>query len=42
MNRALGTLLALLADHVHAGELDRYKQAMRGNAEYLISLDADR
>jgi tetratricopeptide (TPR) repeat protein len=38
---ALGSLLTLLADHVHADELERYKPAMRGNADYLASLDAD-
>jgi tetratricopeptide (TPR) repeat protein len=40
VNTALGSLLALLADHVHAEELDRYKPAMRGNAKYLASLDS--
>jgi tetratricopeptide (TPR) repeat protein len=40
VNTALGSLLALLADHVHSEELDRYKPAMRGNAEYLASLDS--
>jgi len=40
VNAALGSLLALIADHVHAEELDRYKPAMRGNAEYLASLDS--
>ena len=40
VNAALGSLLALLADHVHAEELDRYKPAMRGNAEYLAALDS--
>ena len=39
-NTALGSLLALLADHVHSEEIDRYKPAMRGNAEYLTSLDS--
>jgi len=38
-NTSLGCLLKLLADHVHAEDLDRYKPAIRGNAEYLISLD---
>ncbi|GGE98558.1 tetratricopeptide repeat protein [Mycetocola zhadangensis] len=37
---ALGSLLTLLADHVHAEELERYKPAIRGNAEYLTSLDS--
>lgn len=36
---ALANLLVVLADHVHADELDRYKAALRGNAEYLVSLD---
>ncbi|MGM7668094.1 tetratricopeptide repeat protein [Microbacterium sp. A93] len=40
VNTALGSLLTLLADHVDAEELDRYKPAMRGNAEYLASLDS--
>lgn len=39
-NTALARLLALLADHVSSADLDRYKPAMRGNAEYLASLDA--
>lgn len=39
-NTALASLLVLLADHVDAEELERYKPAMRGNAEYLASLDA--
>jgi tetratricopeptide (TPR) repeat protein len=37
---ALANLLRLLADHVDAPELDRYKPALRGNADYLASLDA--
>lgn len=41
VNTALGTLLSLLADHVESEELDRYKPAMRRNAEYLASLDSD-
>lgn len=40
MSAALGSLLTLLVDHVHVCELERYKPAMRGNAEYLASLDA--
>lgn len=40
-NSALGSLLELLADHVEADELERYKPALRGNAEYLRGLDAD-
>jgi hypothetical protein len=39
-NAALASLLVLLADHVDAEEVNRYKPAMRGNAEYLASLDA--
>jgi tetratricopeptide (TPR) repeat protein len=39
-NSALGSLLVLLADHVDSEEIERYKPAMRGNADYLISLDA--
>jgi tetratricopeptide (TPR) repeat protein len=39
VNTALGSLLGLLADHVNSEELDRYKPAMRGNADYLTSLD---
>jgi tetratricopeptide (TPR) repeat protein len=41
LNTALGSLLRLLADHVNSEDLDRYKPAMRGNADYLASLDAD-
>ncbi|WP_234031222.1 tetratricopeptide repeat protein [Mycetocola zhujimingii] len=41
-NTALGSLLTLLAEHVHAEELDRYQAALRGNAEYLVSLDDPR
>ncbi|WP_423920690.1 tetratricopeptide repeat protein [Frigoribacterium sp. 2-23] len=37
---ALARLLVLLADHVDADELNRYKAAMRGNAAYLESLEA--
>ncbi|MFB2554117.1 tetratricopeptide repeat protein [Herbiconiux liangxiaofengii] len=36
---ALATALTLLADHVHAGEIERYKPALRQNAEYLRSLE---
>ncbi|RUR01538.1 tetratricopeptide repeat protein [Labedella endophytica] len=36
---ALARLLTLLADHVDAAELERYKPALRGNVEYLASLD---
>jgi tetratricopeptide (TPR) repeat protein len=41
VDTALANLLELLADHVDAPELDRYKPALRGNAEYLLSLDAE-
>jgi tetratricopeptide (TPR) repeat protein len=36
---ALASVLLLLADHVESEDLDRYKPAVRGNAEYLASLD---
>lgn len=39
-NTALASLLVLLAEHVQAPELDRYKPALRGNADYLASLDS--
>jgi len=39
-NTALASLLVLLAEHVDAPELDRYKPALRGNADHLASLDA--
>jgi tetratricopeptide (TPR) repeat protein len=39
-NSAVGSLLELLADHVEANELERYKPALRGNAEYLRGLDS--
>ncbi|WP_267421962.1 MULTISPECIES: tetratricopeptide repeat protein [unclassified Curtobacterium] len=39
-NTALASLLVLLAENVHAPELDRYKPALRGNADFLASLDA--
>jgi tetratricopeptide (TPR) repeat protein len=41
LNTALASLLNLLANHVDAAELERYKPALRGNAEYLASLDAE-
>jgi tetratricopeptide (TPR) repeat protein len=41
VNTALASLLELLADHVAAPEVERYKPALRGNARYLLSLDAD-
>ncbi len=39
VNTALARLLTLVADHVEAPELDRYRPALRGNADYLASLD---
>lgn len=39
-NTALARLLELLADHVEADELNRYKPALHGNAAYLESLDS--
>jgi tetratricopeptide (TPR) repeat protein len=41
MSTALAGLLELLADHVDTPELERYDAALRGNARYLRSLDAD-
>lgn len=32
-------MLLLLAEHVDAEDLNRYRPAVRGNAEYLASLD---
>lgn len=40
MDAAVGTLLGLIADHVDAEELDRYRPALYSNAEYLRSLAA--
>lgn len=40
-NTALASLLVLLAEHVDAPDLERYKPALRGNADYLASLDAE-
>lgn len=37
---ALASILRLLADHVDDPGLDRYRPALRGNADYLVSLDA--
>ena len=37
---AVASLLELIADHVDAEEINRYKPALRGNAEYLRSLDS--
>jgi tetratricopeptide (TPR) repeat protein len=39
VDAALGNVLALLADHVPAEELDRYRPALHGNAEYLATRD---
>ena len=39
-NTAMASLLLLLAEHVHSADLDRYKPALRGNAEYLAALDS--
>ncbi len=39
-NAALGAALTIIADHVSTGDLDRYKPAIRGNAEYVTGLDA--
>ncbi|MEO7587696.1 MAG: tetratricopeptide repeat protein [Arachnia sp.] len=36
---ALGNVLAVVADHVHLAEVDRYRAAIRGNAAHLHSLD---
>lgn len=36
---ALASLLLMLADHVDLDDFNRYKPAVRGNAEYLASLD---
>lgn len=36
---ALASALLLLAEHVDTEDLDRYNPAVRGNAEYLVSLD---
>lgn len=39
-NAALGSMFAVLADHVDSEDIDRYKAALRGNAMYLASLDS--
>lgn len=36
---ALGTLIELLTDRLDTAEIRRYEAALRGNAEYLKSLD---
>ncbi|MCC3273899.1 tetratricopeptide repeat protein [Arthrobacter zhangbolii] len=40
-DRALAGLLFLMAEHVDSPELQRYVPAIRGNAEYLVSLDEE-
>lgn len=40
VDSALASLLRLLADHVDSDDLNRYKPALRGNADYLDSLEA--
>ena len=39
VNNALASLLLLLTDNIDGDDVDRYKAAMRGNAEYLATLD---
>lgn len=39
VNTALANLLTVLSDHLDDPELDRYKPAIRGNAQHLFSLD---
>ncbi|MCM3694889.1 tetratricopeptide repeat protein [Microbacterium oleivorans] len=41
VHASLGSLLDVIADHVDSAELERYKPAIRGNAAYLLELDAD-
>ncbi|MBT2501320.1 tetratricopeptide repeat protein [Curtobacterium sp. ISL-83] len=36
---AVASLLSLIADHVDSEDVNRYKPALRGNAEYLATLD---
>lgn len=38
---ALGTVLTVIADRFPTAEVQRYEAALRGNAAYLVSLDAD-
>jgi len=38
---AVANLLTLLSDHLDDPELERYKPAIRGNAQHLFSLDAE-
>ena len=42
VDAALGTLLLLLGEDPDGTELERYRAAIRGNAEYLLSLDDER
>lgn len=37
---AVASLLATIAHHVQSADIDRYKPAIRGNAEFVASLDA--
>ena len=39
---AVGELLAFAADRIATPEVQRYEAALRGNAEYLLALDAGR
>ena len=39
---AVGELLALAADRITTPEVQRYEASLRGNAEYLLDLDAAR
>lgn len=41
VNASLASLLSLFADHMDSEDVNRYKPAMRGNAEYLASLDSE-
>jgi len=40
VHAAFADLLDIVADHTEAGDLDRYRPAIRANAGYLRSLDA--
>jgi tetratricopeptide (TPR) repeat protein len=37
---AVAELLTLAADRIHSPDIDRYEPALRGNADYLRTLDA--
>ena len=39
-DEAVATLLHVAADNVETSDLERYKPAIRGNAEYIRSLSA--